>query len=799
MVKNFLTTAWRLLLRNKQFTAINILGLAVGLASCLVITGYVLHELSFENGHANKDRIYRTNGRTLAGGGSIYNAAVVAPLGPAAKETIPEVEHAVRIAGKYDVALSVDGAMFAEKRIYFTEPEAFDVFTFPLVRGNARTALEAPFSLVIDEGLARTYFGNVDPVGRTVRVKFGTPYDFQVTGVMKALPTNTVLHVRMLASFSSLEKLTGDQLALNLNAWRAFGLYYTFLELRPGADPRAVEAKIAALIKTPLGEDAEKVTYSLQPLKDIYLQAPKIHISNDFTYSGSPTRILIFATIAFLILLLAGINFVNLSLAKVSQRLKDVGIRKTCGAARRNLMAQFLTESLLLSSAAMAVGLLLFQVFKLPIDAFLGQTLSFGRLDNPALLAVVGGLVVAVGVLAGSYPGLVLARYPAQAILKSGGPLVSFKSTLRRILVIFQFFIAIALTACTLGVVAQVRFAETRDPGFNKSGLLALKAQEAADAPKMKLLQSELLARTGVVDAALISSVPAGQNRWMTNMKPADKQDEKERLVQLVAADAHFVPAFGIKVIQGRNFEAGRGADKAAILLNETAAKSFGLQNPVGSRFIVGQTTMEVVGVVRDFNTNSIHSPIYPVAILPAFYDLPTLCLRIRPGKGSETIGQIRAVWNEIFPTRPFSSESVEDIVDRAYDNEKKLAGLMFAFCGLAVLVAALGIFGLAAFIGEQRTKEIGVRKVLGATVSQIVTLMTKSFARWVLAANVLAWPVAYFALNKWLQSFAFRTPIGPWPFLISGLLTLAIATLTVSYQAIKAALSDPVNSLRYE
>ncbi len=800
MVTNYLKTAFRSFLRNKQATFINILGLAIGLAACLLMAGYVIHELSFESGHVHRDRIFRVNGFIKSGGSSIYNATVVAPLGPTVKEAIPEVEEAVRIACKLDPAVTVGSATFIEKRIYFAESQTFDVFTFPLIRGHPQKALEAPFSLILDEALAQKYFGVQDPIGRTVRVRFDKSYEFQVTGVMKALPTNTVLHVRMLASFSTLEKLTDDQLGLSLNDWRAFGLYYTFVLLQRGADPRAIEAKIATLIKASLGEAAEKSTYTLQPLKDIYLQTNKIKISNDFSYSGSPVRIWVFASIAFLILLLACINFINLSLARISQRMKEVGIRKTCGASHRNLMAQFLTESLILAVMATLIGVCIYQAFKLPLDTFVGQRLSIGLAEHPIHLLVLGGLVLITGVLAGSYPGLFLARVSISGIIQSGGPRLSSKPTMRRILVIFQFTIAAALIACTLGIVDQIRFAEYRDPGFNKSNLMALQAQEQEDVPRMKVLQRELQAKPGIVEATLISAIPAGQNRWMTVLKHDNGGAGIEQMVQMISGDSHFVPAFGIQVIEGRNFEEGRGMDEKAILLNERAVKNFGLKHPIGSRFVMAETPLEVIGVVRDFNTNSIHSPIYPVVILPPLFNLPTLCVRTLPGKEeSEAVSQVRAAWVQVFPNRSFSYEYVDDIVNRAYDNERKLATLLSFFCGLAIFIAALGIFGLSAFIGEQRTKEIGVRKVLGARISQIVVLLIKSFALWVLVANIFAWPVVYFVVSRWLQNFAYRTSMGPWPFLISGLLTLAVALLTVSIQAVKAALANPVESLKYE
>jgi putative ABC transport system permease protein len=799
MIKSYLKSAFRSLARNRQATTINILGLAVGMSACLLMAGYVFHELSFESVHVRRDRIFRVNGFVRSGGGGIYNAMVVSPLGPAAKDAVPEVEESVRMAVKLEPALTIDKGTFQEKKLYFTEPQAFDVFTLPLLRGRSEDVLAAPFSLVLDEILARKYFGTEDPVGRTVKVRLDRSYEFQVTGVMKAMPTNTVLHTRLLASFSTLEKLTGDQLARSLNDWRAFGLFYTFLRLRPGAAPNAVEAKIADVIKAPLGDEAANSAYSLQPLKDIYLQTNKSQLSNDFNYGGSPARILIFASIAFLILLLACINFVNLSLAKISQRLKGVGIRKTCGAGRRVLLAQFLTESLLLASTATAIGVCLFQIFKLPLDAFVGQELSLGLADNPALLLVLGGLVLVVSFLAGSYPGLVLARVPIHGILRSGGPRRSSRATARRLLVVLQFVIAISLIACTLGIVDQIRFAESRDLGFNKTGLLSLQAQEREDAPRMKVLQRELMAKPGIVEASLIAAVPAGPNRWMTTLKPADGAEGKEQMVQMVFGDARFVPAFGIRVVEGRNFEEGRGTDERAVLLNERAAKSFGLKNPVGSRLVMGDKTLEVIGVVRDFNTNSIHTPIYPVAVLPPLFNLSTLCVRLQPGQEGEAVGQVQAAWERIFPNRPFSYEYVEDIINRAYSGERKLASLLSFFCGFAVFIAALGIFGLSAFIGEQRTKEIGVRKVLGATVPQIVGLLAKSFARWAVAANIFALPLAYYAVGRWLRNFAYRTSINPWPFLAAASLALAVALLTVGVQALKAALANPVESLKYE
>lgn len=798
MIGNSFKTSLRALGRQKQYTVINVLGLAVGLASCLLMAGYVLHELSFESMHAYRKDIYRVNSRVNIGQGTVNNSSAAAPLGLAVKDGIPEVEEAVRLGGVYDFDVTVLENAFKEKRMFFSDPQIFRIFTMPLLQGNPETALSSPYSVVIDSDLAHLFFGNKDPMGQTIRITIGAPHEFLVTGVLKPLPTNTVLRARMWASFSTLGTLKDQPLGNMSETWTSFGMFFTFLQLKQGAAPAGVESKLAAVARPHLGKDADDVSFYLQPLSKIYLQTNRLQVSNDFTYSGSPERIAVFSAVAFLILLIAGINFINLSTARVARRMKEVGVRKTCGAGRSRLALQFLGESVMLSTAGMAIGIALFQIFKARLDAFVGRPLSIGLEENPALFVISLGLVLAVGLIAGSYPAFYLSRFPASVVFRSTPSSPVSRSILRTGLVVFQFVAAIGLIASTLGILKQINYAERKDLGFDKMNTIALRLDGNA-AAKAKVLKSEILAGTPALSASSMYMIPAGQNRWIATCKKEGSADEKGKIVQLVAADADFLPTFGVQLKEGRNFDAKRASDAGSVLLNEAAVKDFGLDNPVGQRLIMNNQPVEVIGVVKDFHTNSLHSRINPTAVICPSFDLPVLTVRYAPGRGKETLEGVQAAWRRIFPDLPFAYETVEDIVDRAYDDERKLASLLMSFCGLAVFVAALGVFGLASFSAEQRTKEIGIRKVLGAGVSRLTVLLARSFGRWALLANIVAWPAAYYVLTKWLQAFAFRTPIGLGPFIGAGLLTLGVALLAVGYHAVKAALADPIQSLRYE
>ena len=795
MFKNYLKLAWRNTLRHKRYALLNITGLAVGLAICLIMAGYVFHELHFEIMHPHKERIYRINGSIPWGGHTLLNAVVGAPLGPAAEETIPGIEESVRLLRRHNISVQVGNLEFKENKMFIAEQTILQVFSIPLSRGNPKTALEAPFTVIIDENLARKYFGSGDPLGKSIRIVLDQAHDFTITGVMRNMPSNTVLRIPMIASFTTLLQTRREA----MTQWESWGSITTFLRLHEGVDPETVSTKITKLARSYLAEEEQDASYILQPLGRIYLENAVQSINNDLDNSGSLSRLYIFSAVALLMLFIAAINFINLSTAKISGRMKEVGIRKTCGAVRSHLIKQFLTESLLLTAIAMGVGLLLFSLFKPRFDQFLGKTLNLGILATPWLLPLLIVTVLLVGILAGSYPAVFLSRFPAAVIFRARVPGRTSRSGMRRILVGIQFFIAATLIVCTLVVIKQVRFSEAKYLGYDCSNLIVLHNPDAPSLKNADIVKRMILNRTGVLAAASVDSFPSAQDRSISRIRTEVQSEDDGLIVQSMQVDADFIPTMGLRLAEGRSFEAGRAADEQAVILNKTAVRRLDLKNPIGTLIHRGDRIFRIIGVAEDWNTNSIHSPILPTVLFPSDSTAAELIARLPQQGGREVIAQVRELWAGLMPGQIFDYFYVEDLHLRSYNEEKRLAALLIFFCGLTVLVACLGIFGLAAYSTEQRTKEIGIRKVLGSSISGIILMLTRSYGRWVLAANLIAWPAAYLIVHKWLQSFAYRTAVGLGPFLLAGLMTLLVAMFSVIYQTLKAALVDPVHSLRYE
>lgn len=794
MLKNYLKLAYRNIVRHKRYALLNITGLAVGLAACLLMVSYVVHELSFETMHPDRDRIFRVNGRVPMGGRVLLNAVVGAPFGPTLEEALPEIEESVRILRQRHIPVRVGDRNFKENKLFFAEQEILEVFSIPFLQGNPETALEAPFTVVIDDALSRKYFRGQDPIGRTIQLTLDKTYDFHVTGVMKKMPSNTVIRTPIIASFETLYQTHRDA----MTHWDSWGSITTFVLLRQGVDLKSMDAKITDVAHSYLPEDEKEASYYLQALSRIYIDNATHGMNNDLDTTGSLTQLYIFSAVALLILVIASINFINLSTAKIAGRMKEVGIRKTCGAVRSHLIKQFLIESVLLTSVAMGLGLVLFSLFKPRLDQYIGKTLNLGVLTTPWILPGVVALVLIVGFLAGSYPAFFLSRFPAAVIFRSGVHRGPSKSGLRRVLVGVQFFIAGALIVCTMVVFKQVNYSETKDLGYNKNNLIVLNNRDSSLLKKAGLVKSQILGRTGAVNASIVDGFPSAQNRNISTVRLEGKTEE-ETLVQSQEVDEDFVPSLGLNLLAGRNFEIGRTSDKETVLINETAARSFGFEDTIGKLLYREEKAYRIIGILKDWNTNSIHSPIYPMVLFPADETATKLVVRL-PGEGArEVISQIREVMSGLLPGEIFDYAYVDELHLRAYDEERRLASLLISFCELTILVACLGIFGLSAYSTEQRTKEIGIRKVLGSSVSDIVLLLTKNYTRWVIVANLLAWPVAYFAVNRWLQSFAFRTAVGIVPFVAASLVTLVVALLSVIFQTLRAATANPAQSLRYE
>ena len=599
----------------------------------------------------------------------------------------------------------------------------------------------------------------------------------------------------MMISFSSLLQIYGER----IQRWEDWGGITTFVLLREGSDPALVESKLTELARTHLPEDEKEASYYLQPLRRIYIDNAIHGLNNDLESAGDISRIYIISAIAFFILLIAVINFVNLSTARVTRRLKEVGVRKTFGAARLNLIKQFLVGSILLSTVALGLGLFLFQIFKPRLDQYLGKTLTLDILATPWIIPVLLTLVFVVGILVGSYPAFFFSRFPAAAAFRFGVPTGSSRSGLRRILVIVQFFIAVAIITSTAVVLKQVRFSEQTDLGFDRENLIVIRNRSAYRLRNADLVKKEIQNRSRAVSVAAVGWFPHDQNRNINTFYPQDRRDEKGIVAQTMDVDPDFVPTLGLKMVSGRNFEEGRTTDENAVLINRKAIEAFGFTEPVGSVLFSDDDAYRVIGVIEDWITNSIHSVINPTVVFLTDDTAGEFVVRINPEERDATLAEIREIWNRLLPQTILDYTYVTDLLNRSYDGERRLATLLISFCVLTIVVACLGIFGLASYVTEQRTKEIGIRKVLGATVSGVIFILSKQFLLWVAVANIFAWPISYFMMKNWLQRFAYRTRMDWWIFMLAGLGVLLTALVTAGIQSFRAARANPVQALRYE
>jgi putative ABC transport system permease protein len=789
---NYIKSAIRNLIRQKLYTVVNILGLAIGLAGCLLIIGYINNELSFENCHRNKDRIYRIDGLYALRGSQVSMASIMPAVGPAVRDAFPEVERMVRMRRLWDLPVEFEPNHIVEvKNCYAAEPEFLKIFTLPLRQGNPETALEAPFSVIISERLANTYFPGENPIGKTVQVK--EEMEAQITGVFERIPANTQLRSDFVVSYSTLERIGEDT-----QSWTKLFQDYTYVLLREGVVAAEVEQKIPSLLAQQVGEDkAKSYILQLQPLGQIYLQSD---LSYELPPNGDPAYIYVFGCVAFLILLIASINFVNLSTARVSHRVREVGIRKVLGAFRLQLMKQFLSESILLTLVSMALGIALFEIARPQLEAFLQRQLEINLYGDPLLLLSILALIIVVGVLSGSYPAFVLARFQPSFILRGQVFGTRSKSFLRRILVALQFIIAIALLCVTFAVYKQIDYALTSDLGFDNKNILLIEAGEGISPEKQELVKNEIL-KSGLASTVTIADCAPGENRHsLYHVRPQSKLDEDPTFLHGIRVDPDYLSTFGIELVKGRNFSREFAADAGnSILINQVAVGEFEIDEPIGSKFYLGDKAYEVAGVVKDFHSHSFHEQIVPIALFAAEKDRRVIAAKLPPDFTSQTIAQTEKIWNRIVGEVPFEYSFLENVMSDNYEEDRKLGTLFTAFSLLTVFVACLGLFGLSAFSAERRTKEIGIRKALGASVANIVRLLSKEIVILVIIAGAIAFPVAYLAISRWLETFAYRTDITLTIFLLSGLVVLIIAVATVSYQSIKAALANPVDSLRYE
>jgi len=799
MLKNYLTIALRHLRRDTGYTFINVFGLAIGLACCLLIALFVQHEGSYDRFHTNADRIFRVydDVRMPSGEAAAFN--VSAYVGPEMTQSFPDIETFVRFARPRAGFVFSHAAQYAEEdNLLYADSTVFDVFDFPLIQGNPETALAAPFSLVLTETKARTYFGDADPVGSVLTTNGGTQ-TYTVTGILADLPAASHLQFDGLISMTTAEA-TGTFFFEDLLDLR----FATYLLLHEHASPTTLSAKFPDFVERVLGDVIRQSnvsnTFGLVALPAVYLHTAHRGLGSQ----GNPTNRYTFSAIALLTLLIACINFMNLATARAARRAKEVGVRKMMGAQRRQLAGQFLGESILLSSWALVLALGIAWA-SLPFFNTLTETsLSMAMLARPAYLFVLPGFALGVGLLAGSYPALMLSGFRPAAILKGRFLTSARGQALRKALVVLQFAVSAVLLVGTGIVYQQLQHMQRQDLGFRTEQMLVIDFRSDEQVQQqIDVVKHALTNLPGVLGATASQAIPSRLGYTaLAYVEPADGEN-REVLMPVFPVDYDFVNVYDLNLLAGRTFSPDFATDStAAFLINETAARSFGFATPedaLGMPIFEWGQQGQVIGVVSDFHYTSLRQQIEPMNFLFGKNNARFLTLRIATDDLPRTLTAVEAAWHGVAPHRPFDYRFLDDAFDAQYRAEQRFGQIIGTFSALAILVACLGLFGLATFMAAQRTKEIGIRKVLGASIPQVVLLLSKEFVLLVVVAFVLATPIAYTAMNRWLADFAYRIEISWRLFLIAGLVALLVALATVSYQAIRAALADPVESLRYE
>ena len=792
MLKNYLKIALRNLLRQRGYSVINIAGLTIGLAAFLFIALWLQDELSYDRSHEKADRIYRV---VRANENGEANFARTAPLfAPALRNNFPEVEHAIRIK-RAGTVIRYGKNHFQENLFYYAEPRIFDVFTLPLLQGQSQTALDQPNSVVISEDIATKYFGAENPIGQTLTV--GDSSDFKVTGVMKNPPANSHLRIEFLASWATWERFIDPKW---LHTWRS-GIYYTYVLLRDEYPASELELKFAQLdVHTDYGAEAQLFIH-LQPLTDIHFYS---HLKHELQANGNILYVYVFSAIALFILLIACINFMNLSTARSSRRMREVGMRKVLGAYRSQLVGQFLAEAIVVCFLGLSLAIGILELGLPYFNAFSGKVLTLNFISSIRLIAVLAGLALLLGVLSGSYPAFFLSSFQPVNVLKGqvAGRRISISKLLRKGLIVFQFTISIALIIGTVVVFHQMQFVKNQDLGFNEEQIVVIPFLWNAQVQnKYVAFKNELMENANVLGVTASGDIPG---RMMTAMsyKVAGMTEDESGGITALIVDPDFSETYEIPIVAGRDFSDELRTDvRNTFIINETAAHEMGFASPteaVGKRFVMNEEG-RIIGVIKDFHFNSLHDGIEPLvlAVWPSWFGYASV--RIAPDGMTQTLSFIERTWRAFNPNYPFNYFFFDEHFDQLYRADQRFGDVLVMFALLAIFIACLGLFGLVSFAAEQLTKEIGIRKVLGATATNVMTLLSQDFVKLVLVANLIAWPVAYYAMSKWLENFAYRIDIGWWVFALAGGLALVIALLTVSTQAVRAALANPVESLRYE
>ena len=793
MFENYFKIAFRNLWKHKVFSFINIMGLTVGMTACFLIFLYVRFELSYDNMHGKADRIYRLVSDIKTPSDLIHASGPAWAVPPNTKHDFPEVEEFVRVSGN-SFLVRKGNIKFQEEKSVLADSAFFKVFDFPMVRGNRETALSAPLSLVLTESTAKKYFGKQDAMGQTLLLT-GDAIPAKVTAVIKDIPENSQIQADMIVSMST---LTGKWDTTLDKQWGNYGSS-AFLLLKPGADPKSLEKKFPAFLERRNGDEMKKLqmypTLFLEPLRDVYL-----HSTRDGAKTANIKNVYIFSLIAIFILLIACINFINLTTARSTERAKEVGIRKVVGAIKNQLAKQFIGESVIVCVLAFIFTFFLAMLLIPPFNQLAGKTITTGVFDHPGYLALLFGAAVTIGLLAGFYPALVLSSFQPITVLKGKFSSGAKGIFLRKGLVILQFSISIVLITGTLIVYQQMNYMRNQNLGFDKEQMVVI---ESNGDPAKEAFRQSLTTIPSVKSVALSSSVPGGGNPGAYSEVENQKGDMQIANLELYFVDFDYIPNYSMKMVAGRAFSRDFKTDTTqAMVLNESAVKLLGYASPgdaVGKRFRQWGREGKIIGVMKDFHFRSLQQEIKPLSMRIEPNGCHLISANITGNNVPATLAAIEEKWKTLIPNRPFNYFFLDEFFDRQYRSEQRFGNLFLNFAILAIFISCLGLLGLASYSTYQRTREIGIRKVMGASVSGIVHLLSKEFLALLFIAFVIASPIAWLVMHRWLEDFSYRIGIHWWIFMVSGTIAFLVAIFTVSFQAIRAAFVNPVISLRTE
>lgn len=817
MLRNYLKTALRNLRKKPFYTLINVLGLAVGMAGVLLIALWVRDEFRYDQYHAQEDRIYRARTDFKFGETSFNASLMPAPFAEAVQQDLPGVEQTARIRERGSQLVRVAGRAddnIKETRVAFVDGSLFGILTFEVLAGDPQQGLANPHAVAISQRMRDKYFPNQDPIGQALLMNDETEY--QVVGVYADMPEQSHMQLDLMLSMPTIEEAKN-------HSWLSHN-FTTYLLLAPGADGEALEAKLPELVDryvapqirqfvglsmTEMEASGNHVYYFLQPLHDVYLHSRDI-TTFGLTQSGDITYVYIFSAVALFLLLIACINFTNLSTARSASRAREVGVRKALGSQRRHLIGQFLMESMLVTALAFALGLLAADLALPAFNELAGKSLVMpwsAWWFGPTMLALIG----LVGLMAGLYPAFFLSGFQPVQVLKGSLSRGMGSGRLRSVLVVFQFATSIVLIVSTTVVYRQLNYVQQKTIGFNKEQVLILEDVYSIGNSRARAFKQELLALPEVQAASLTSFLPvSGSARNNNAYWPAgNRNEETSVIIQNWTVDHDFVETMGMELVEGRDFDLSRATDSAAVIINEEAARQWGFDDPIGQRLetftaMPGEdgeapsASFTVIGVVKDFHFESLKDRVSPLGLFVGA-STGNLSLRLRGQDVGELLAKAEAKWDAFAPTQPFAYSFLDERFASMYQQEQRIGRIFAIFAGLAIFIACLGLFALAAFMAEQRTKEISIRKVLGATVGQIMLLLSGDFLKLVGIALVVAVPVAWLAMSRWLEDYAYRVELNVWIFAVAGLLAMGIALLTVSSQSLRAAHTNPSEALRNE